>query len=290
MIRLIKNILFLAPAFYFPQKPLIPVKIENKWGFMDENKKLVIPAQYDQAYTFAEYKIFDKAEKRYKNVSLAKVFEKKNMKCILSSNIDLPCTNLSGNSENSTASVSFANEDEILRKKIIRKNEDKKIIEDFKKKVSQLYDDIDIVTHQPLFFKVKKNNKTGITNADGATIVPVNFDYAEGKSFTNQQGNREIYFIGFIQADNSSYEYFSGNGKLLLKSYMPYFPVLQSGILIKVQNKEGKYIIYNIQERKFINKKKYDKLASSYQNGYLLAERKDKEFFIDETGKEYIYP
>lgn len=289
MIHLIRNILILAPVFYFPQKPLIPVKIENKWGFMDENKKLIISAQYDQAYPFAEYRIYDKAEKRYKNVSLAKVFDKKNMKCILYSNIDIPCTNLSGNSENFTTNVYLADEDEILRKKIIRENEDRKIIDDFKKKVPQLFDDISIVTHHPLFFKVKRDNKTGITNEDGTTVVAIKFDYTEAKGFTSSQGNQEIYFMGFMQAENI-YEYFSGDGKLLFKNYMPYFPIVQSGTLIKVKNREGKYIIYNIRERKFINKKKYDKLASSYQNGYLLAERKDKEFFIDETGKEYIYP
>lgn len=267
------------------------MKIEGKWGFMDENKKLMIPAQYDQVYPFAEYKIFDKAEKKYENVYLAKVFDKKNMKCLLSDNTNLPCANLSSTSENFSTSVYFTDEDEIQRKKLIRENEDRKIIDDFQKKVPDWFDGIKIINRTPLFFEVKKNNKFGIANESGDIIVPINFDFNEPKNFTNQQGNQEIYFIGsFMYPSDAPNEYFSGNGKLLLKNYIPYVPILQSGKLIKVKNKEGKYTIYNIQKRKFINKKQYDKVASSYQNGYLLTERKDKEFFIDETGKEYIYP
>ncbi|KQT19284.1 hypothetical protein ASG31_18070 [Chryseobacterium sp. Leaf404] len=279
MIRLIKNILLLVPVFYFPQKPLIPVKIENKWGFMDENKKLVIPAQYDQAYPFAEYKIFDKEEKKYKNVSLAKVFEKKNMKCILSTNINLPCTNLSSNSENSATSVFFADEDEILRKKIIREDEDRKIIDDFQKKVPDQFEGIKIITHTPLFFEVKKNNKFGVANESGDIIVPINFDFTEPKSFTNQQRNQEIYFIGkFMYPSDAPTEYFSRNGKLLLKSYMPYFPILQSGTLIKVQDKEGNYIIYNIQERKFINKKSIINSPQAIKMGIYWRKGRIKNF------------
>ena len=68
------------------------------------------------------------------------------------------------------------------------------------------------------------------------------------------------------------------------------FLTIPSGLLIKTQNKDGKHLIYNIQEKKHISKKQFDKLGSSYQNGFLLAERNGKEFFIDEKGKEYIYP
>lgn len=294
MVRLLKHLLLFVPIFYSSQNSvLIPVKIENKWGFINENKKLIIPAQYDKAFPFEEYSIYNKTERKYKIVFLAKVFEGKSMKCILSNNENIPCTNLSSKNEGPKTMVSVAYEDEIIKKRLIKENEDEKIINDFKKNTHEQYDDIRIATYNPLYFIVRKNKKAGITDQNGTLTVPVIFDFVEPKSFTNLQGNEEIYFIGQLYQTinpNLPNAYFSNKGKLFLKNYTPYFPLIPSGLLIKTQNKNGKHLIYNIQEKKHISKKQFDRLGSSYQNGFLLAERNGKEFFIDEKGKEYIYP
>ena len=290
MMQVAKYLFLLLPFLFCAQNgKLIPVKVGSKWGFMDAKNTLIIPAKYDRANPFAEYERYDKTERKIKKITLAKVFEDRKMKCILADNTELPCDNLSRASENSSSDILTESESKIRQAEMMRREKDEKIIDDFKKQNIGQFDDVKIAAKNPLLFRITKNKKYGITDEKGTVIIPADFEIIETKSFSNSQGKHEAYFIGKSLDPKTSNLYFSDRGKKFAENFMPYFPVHPSGNLIKIQDSKGKYRIYNFQQKKYINKNYYDKLDSSYDNGLLLAERNGSEFYIDETGKEYVY-
>ncbi|KPE49561.1 WG repeat-containing protein [Chryseobacterium indologenes] len=288
-----KNIIFLLlSSFVFGQKAtLFPVKKGNQWGFVDQNNKLVIAPQYDLAYPFKEYKVYNSQSKNYTHVMSAHVRLNNQSKCIAENNTEIDCKKLKDISEtadNDTySSIMSATETEVKAMERKAENEKQEIISQLSKDIQEQYESIDVFAKSTPLFLVKKNGKSGIINNTGKLIIPADYDYIEGHSYETSPGKFEPYFIAGPYTRTGVHQYFTKDGKLFLDNYQPYSSIHQFGKLTIVADKNGKKKIYSLPARKYINDKTYDKF-SWFTDGMMLVERAGKEFYIDESGKEYI--
>lgn len=283
-----KNIIFLLlSSFVFGQKAtLFPAKKGDQWGFVDQNNKLVIAPQYDLAYPFKEYKVYNPQSKNYTHVMSAHVRLNNQSKCIAENNTEIDCKKLEDPSEVKDDFTS-ATETEVKAMERKAENEKQEIISQLPKNIQEQYERIDVFSKSIPLFLVKKKGKSGIINNTGKLIIPADYDYIEGHGYETSPGKFEPYFIAGPYTRTGVNQYFTKDGKLFLDNYQPYSSIHQFGKLTIVTDKNGKRKIYNLPARKYINDKTYDKF-SWFTDGMMLVERDGKEFYIDESGKEYI--
>ncbi|MDR6922254.1 WG repeat-containing protein [Chryseobacterium sp. 2987] len=283
-----KNIIFLLlSSFVFGQKAtLFPAKKGDQWGFVDQNNKLVIAPQYDLAYPFKEYKVYNPQSKNYTHVMSAHVRLNNQSKCIAENNTEIDCKKLEDPSE-VTDDFTSATETEVKTMERKAENEKQDIISQLPKDIQEQYERIDVFAKSTPLFLVKKNGKSGIINNTGKLIIPADYDYIEAHGYETSPGKFEPYIIAGPYTSTGVHQYFTKDGKIFLENYQRYSSIHQFGKLTIVADKNGKRKIYNLPARKYINDKTYDKF-SWFTDGMMLVGRDGKEFYIDESGKEYI--
>ncbi|MDR2237125.1 MAG: WG repeat-containing protein [Chryseobacterium sp.] len=283
-----KNIIFLllSCSVFGQNATLFPAKKGDKWGFVDQNNKLVIAPQYDVAYPFKEYKAYDPQARSYKKVMSARVRLHDQSKCILENHTETDCKKLEDPSEY-TDNFTSATETEVKAMQKKASDEKQEIISQLPENIRKQYDSVDLLSRSPLLFMVKKNGKSGIISNTGNVIIPIAYNYIETHRYETTPDHYEFYFIAVSHNNTGPYQYYSKEGKLFLENYQPYSSIHQFGKFAAVTDKKGKKKIYSQVAGKYINDKTYDKL-SMFTDGMMLVTREGKDFYIDESGKEYI--
>ncbi|WP_160140150.1 WG repeat-containing protein [Chryseobacterium sp. c4a] len=287
-----KSIIFLLlPCFIFTQKPtLFPLKKGDKWGYGDKNNKFVIAPQYDFAYPFSEYKVYDPQLKKYSNQMSAKVQLSDKTKCILENNTEISCSKLEDPSFTDDESTFIsATEEEIKEMRRKSDNAEQNIINQTPEILKNTYKKVNVLSTSPLLFLVEKDNKKGVVNNTGNTVVPIEYDYIQPHAYQNPSGSYETYMVAGLYSINSNMldKYYSKDGKIFLESYYPYSPADLSGKFIKIADKDKKIRIYSLNSQKYINNSAYNKVLDTFSKGMMLVERNGIQFYIDDSGKEY---
>lgn len=276
---LVHLLLLLSSSLFSQKSKIMPVKKGNLWGFADENMKFVIQPQYNQAFPFEDYKIYDQISHKYQLVRLAKVYKNNKLKCIDENNSENDCTNLTPyRKEFIEPKTTVATEASI----------DEPVIEDqVPSIIKEKFNNVEIFYKEPMIYLVKKDKKKGLIDANGKEIIPINFDFIERHTIWENSEKKEFFFTA-TNLNTIKTDYFDLTGKLIFESFEPYSPIDPYNNFISIRDKNGKLRIYNLVKRNFINNKFYDKVYNSFIDEKILVERNKKEFYIDRNGKEYI--
>ena len=276
---LVHLLLLLSSSLFSQKSKIMPVKKGNLWGFADENMKFVIQPQYNQAFPFEDYKIYDQISHKYQLVRLAKVYKNNKLKCIDENNSENDCTNLTPyRKEFIEPKTTVATEASI----------DEPVIEDqVPSIIKEKFNNVEIFYKEPMIYLVKKDKKKGLIDANGKEIIPINFDFIERHTIWENSEKKEFFFTA-TNLNTIKTDYFDLTGKLIFESFEPYSPIDPYNNFISIRDKNGKLRIYNLVKRNFINNKFYDKVYNSFIDEQILVERNKKEFYIDRNGKEYI--
>lgn len=276
---LVHLLLLLSSSLFSQKSKIMPVKKGNLWGFADENMKFVIQPQYNQAFPFEDYKIYDQISHKYQLVRLAKVYKNNKLKCIDENNSENDCTNLTPyRKEFIEPKTTVATEASI----------DEPVIEDqVPYIIKEKFNNVEIFYKEPMIYLVKKDKKKGLIDANGKEIIPINFDFIERHAIWENSEKKEFFFTA-TNLNTIKTDYFDLTGKLIFESFEPYSPIDPYNNFISIRDKNGKLRIYYLVKRNFINNKFYDKVYNSFIDEKILVERNKKEFYIDRNGKEYI--
>lgn len=266
--------IFFSITAYSQQKTLdenlIPVQKDGKWGFTDSNLKFVIEPQYEDASPFAPSK--------YKNevIKVAKVKIDDENICIKIDNTAIDCNAVQRIYPfNVETSVQLKSESETIPK---IDNEQ----ENFEKKFSKNYDKSELFYKNPLLFLVNKGKASGIVDQNNKIVVPLDYH------FIRRTGLKKQLLIQAGKGDK--YYFYNTTGKFILETNYGAFSVKENSTLWIVDvGDERQFKVFNFETEKFINDKTYDGIVDSmFRNGFLRIQRGNKEFYIDEMGKEYL--
>lgn len=220
---------------------LCPIRVNNKWGYIDPNGKVVIDPQYDKALNFSIEKIA-----RVKKDGLDYYIDVRGNtlfscdkaltplifdRAIIERNGEKILADKKGNnicSINADKVYSFSEKDSLAT--IIKDGKASKINLQGEVILNTKYDNIEEFNNGLAF--VKRNKKTGVIDLNGKEIINPTFDWV-GRLSANEYGlSSNINVICLVKEENNQniFYYFDLNGNLIGKdmpspeAYIPQNP------------------------------------------------------------------
>ena len=147
-----------------------------------------------------------------------------------------------------------------------------------KQLVPIIYDDVEV---QGVLFRVKQNGKYGLLNHNNQFVIDVEYDDIQPIKVT---GNYD-HVDGYLLSRNNQQSIVDNKGKVLIPPSNIRIVDELDGFYIKgVLIKEGKYGIYDFENKQYILEPKYEKLIKAFSNDLILVQLEGRKQLLNKDG------
>lgn len=147
-----------------------------------------------------------------------------------------------------------------------------------KQLVPIIYDDVEV---QGVLFRVKQNGKYGLLNHNNQFVIDVEYDDIQPIKVT---GNYD-HVDGYLLSRNNQQSIVDNKGKVLIPpSNIRIVDELDGFYLKGILIKEGKYGIYDFENKQYILEPKYEKLIKAFSNDLILVQLEGRKQLLNKDG------
>lgn len=147
-----------------------------------------------------------------------------------------------------------------------------------KQLVPIIYDDVEV---QGVLFRVKQNGKYGLLNHNHQFVIDIEYDDIQPIKVTGDYDHVD----GYLLSRNNQQSIVDNKGKVLIPPSNIRIVDELDGFYIKgVLIKEGKYGIYDFENKQYILEPKYEKLIKAFSNDLILVQLEGRKQLLNKDG------
>lgn len=141
-----------------------------------------------------------------------------------------------------------------------------------------IYDDVEI---QGVLFRVKQNGKYGLLNHNHQFVVDTEYDDIQPIKVTGDYDHVD----GYLLSRNNQQSIVDNKGKALIPPSNVRIVDELDGFYVKgILIKEGKYGIYDFDNKQYILEPKYEKLIKAFSNDLILVQLEGQKQLLNKDG------